>query len=373
MKTSHAALLAAASLASVPLAFSAEKRLATSPAPEVSAQGARDLQPRPIPMGVSIGNTPSLPFIYAGTAGLLVRSLAQPNTKFILSNNHVLGTKGPGLCPNQATPGGTITLQPGTLDIGSDPGPSATYVAGLVAGFQPLAAGSPNLIDAALSVTTPALARTTQFGIGEPNPAVGIALPGMAVTKSGRTTGVTNGTVDAINVTINVNYGTGCATYNFIGQTIITPGTFSDGGDSGSAILETATKTPVGLLFAGSTTFTAANQILWAYLTFGVVPEVPAGGASAFNSIADVQQARAAAESKIDARLRATMAAQHAHQPRLLSLPGVTAVGVGKSGGDYVIKVYGTGAQAASIRGAMPAQVDGVRVVFAESEQFFAR
>lgn len=373
MKIPRFTFLTIASLASLPLAFAVEKELAGTSVPQVFAQGARDLQPRPIPMGVSIGNSPSSPFIYAGTAGLLVRSIANPNNKFILSNNHVLGTKGPGLCPNQATPGGTITLQPGTLDIGTDPGASPTYVAGLVAGFQPLVTTAPNLIDAALSITTPALARTTQLDIGEPNPTVGIALPGMSVIKSGRTTGVTSGTVDAINVTINVNYGSGCPTYLFIGQTIITPGTFSAGGDSGSAILEASTRTPVGLLFAGSTGFTAANQILWAYLQFGVLPEVPFGGPSSVNSVAELQQAREAAESKMDARLRAAIAVQNAHQQRLFKMEGVTAVGVGKADGEYVIKVYGARAQASALRSALTTRLDGVRVVFAESEHFSAR
>jgi len=34
---------------------------------------------RPIEMGVSIGNTPSLPYIYAGTAGMRVHSFGNPS------------------------------------------------------------------------------------------------------------------------------------------------------------------------------------------------------------------------------------------------------------------------------------------------------
>jgi hypothetical protein len=60
---------------------------------------------RPIPMGVSIGNTPSLPFIYTGAAGMRVFFLFNPAIKFILSNNHVLGARGPTLCPDTAPSG----------------------------------------------------------------------------------------------------------------------------------------------------------------------------------------------------------------------------------------------------------------------------
>jgi hypothetical protein len=55
----------------------------------------------------------------------------------------VLGAKGPTLCPNTAAPG-TFALQPGTLDIGNDPGADPFYVAGVLAGFYPLMAGSAN-------------------------------------------------------------------------------------------------------------------------------------------------------------------------------------------------------------------------------------
>jgi hypothetical protein len=57
---------------------------------------------RPIPMGVSVGNTPSLPYIYTGTAGMMVNPFGNPSMKLILSNNHVLGAVGPTLCPDTA-------------------------------------------------------------------------------------------------------------------------------------------------------------------------------------------------------------------------------------------------------------------------------
>ena len=60
-------------------------------------------------------------------------------------------------------------------------------------------------------------------------------------------------------------------------QIIITPGTFSAGGDSGSLIVEDAKgknasdrNKPVGLLFAGSPFFTVANPIGSVLERFGV-------------------------------------------------------------------------------------------------------
>ena len=85
----------------------------------------------------------------------------------------------------------------------------------------------------------------------------------MRVRKYGRTTGQTNGRIDAINAIVNVNYGSpGVA--RFVNQIIIKPGNFSAGGDSGSLIVVQKggdAGKPVGLLFAGSFSITVANPI----------------------------------------------------------------------------------------------------------------
>ena len=225
---------------------------------------------RPIPMGVSISTTPSAPYIFAGTAGMRVRSLFAPDIKFILSNNHVIGAVGPTLCPDTA-PLGTWVLQPGTLDIGFDPGNDPDYLVGLKFYSVPIdfSPGANNLVDAAIAFTVPSLADNTILDIGAPTPEFAFALPGMQVKKSGRTTGVTTGTVQAINVTSFVNYGD-CGTARFVKQVSVTPGSFISGGDSGSVALESATGKPVGLLFAGSPTVAIMNHILFVYLKLGV-------------------------------------------------------------------------------------------------------
>ena len=81
-------------------------------------------------------------------------------------------------------------------------------------------------------------------------------------------TGWTSGVVDGINATVAVNYGQGKIA-NFVGQLVITPGSFSAGGDSGSLILN-GNGNPVGLLFAGSSTITIANPINPILSRFGV-------------------------------------------------------------------------------------------------------
>lgn len=329
------------------------------------AQDPTDRFPRPTPLGVSISNTPSLPYIYAGTAGMRVRSFADPNKKFILSNNHVLGSVGPTLCPDTAAPG-VWTLQPGTLDIGTDPGNSTFYRTGVFVKAVPLQTGTAaqNLVDAALSYTTTALTGTEILNIGSPT--VGYMMPtvGEAVTKSGRTTGVTNGTVSTVNLTVRVNYGEGCNVYTFVKQIEITPGAFSSGGDSGSVILDTATRIPVGLLFAGSSSSTIGNNIIAVYKNLGVYVD----GASAMT-----EQELSAFEKNapVDAEQKRLEAIQSRHEKRLLALANVVGIGIGREGGKYHFRVFVKKATPET-QAAVGRTLDGVSVVLVESGEFKA-
>ena len=93
---------------------------------------------------------------------------------------------------------------------------------------------------------------------------------GMEVQKQGRTTGYTKGIVNQIDVTTQVSYGTN-KTGIFSDQIIITAAEgyqyFSQGGDSGSAVLNGTDL--VGLLFAGSDTVTIINRISNVFDAFG--------------------------------------------------------------------------------------------------------
>lgn len=211
-----------------------------------------DRFPRPVPIGVSTGH----PAITAGTIGC--RVTYGSGNYWALSNNHVYADE------NQALDGDAV-IQPGTFDGGSAP----ADVIGNLADFEPiLFDGSSNTIDAAIASTATALLgnSTTSDGYGTPESATIAASINMKVKKFGRTTGLTKGQVYALNATVNVGYSTGVAT--FVNQIIITPGSFSAGGDSGSLIVADPKgknrgdqNKPVGLLFAGSSSHTIANPI----------------------------------------------------------------------------------------------------------------
>ena len=232
---------------------------------------------RPAPPGVSVGHHD----ITAGTFGLLVHRGGDP---LILSNNHVLANS------NQAKVGDPI-YQPGPADGGTaadkiatladfmpiDFGqqPSQCQVADSIAGILNALAGvigsshrlqtvqqtpGTNSMDAALArPDSPELVIPEILGLGRP---VGTGEPrlGLAVQKMGRTTGLTQGMVTQIDVTVNVDYGGRVAYFT---DQIIT-GNMSSPGDSGSGILD-MNRNVVGLLFAGSdqvTIFTPIQRIL---------------------------------------------------------------------------------------------------------------
>jgi hypothetical protein len=88
---------------------------------------------------------------------------------------------------------------------------------------------------------------------------------GMRVRKYGRTTEYTEGLVTLMNATVNIAYNTvaGSKTARFTGQVITEA--MSQGGDSGSLVLDTAENKAVGLLYAGSelaTIFSPIDEVL---------------------------------------------------------------------------------------------------------------
>ena len=89
---------------------------------------------------------------------------------------------------------------------------------------------------------------------------------GMAVKKSGRTTGFTTGEIQQVDVTANVQYGAGQIAV-FTDQLLA--GAMSQGGDSGSAVLDDNNRL-TGLLFAGSDTTTIINRIENVFSALGV-------------------------------------------------------------------------------------------------------
>lgn len=241
----------------------------------IRAQAVRTDRYRPAPGGVSIGHRD----ITAGTLGCLVK---KDGVIHILSNNHVLANS------NNAEIGDPI-LQPGRADGGTFPG---DHIADLV-DFIPISiTGAPSECPIGTGVATllngaaAAMGSSTRLQaisrqVGENLVDCAIARPlndqdvsdeilevgtvqgmvsgelGMAIKKSGRTTGLTTGEIQQVDVTVNVQYGPGQIA-TFTDQ--LMAGAMSQGGDSGSAVLDNSNNL-VGLLFAGSDTTTVINRI----------------------------------------------------------------------------------------------------------------
>jgi hypothetical protein len=218
----------------------------------------------------------------SGTLGSLVQD--QASNLYILSNNHVLADSDQGKV-------GDPVIQPGLVDTGCTQ--FATGVTGITQVghlqyfvpllYPPTVPNPPATnVDAALAATTStsvdatgkiialggagAGSPTSSTNIGSAPPVAGTGevltsanLNTIHVAKSGRTTGLTCSTVDTIGTTIQVSYFLDAAetqpytTKTFTNQIGIPGSYFSDAGDSGSLLVDTANAQAVGLFFAGAT------------------------------------------------------------------------------------------------------------------------
>ena len=273
-----------------------------------------------IPAGVSIGHFK----VTAGTFGAIVTDRTT-GERFLLSNNHVLANSndasiGDPILQPGAIDGGinssdmVATLErfiklrytddpvveppepptpgPGPTPPGSGEPAGCNFFVGVVSVVNALASllGSQQRVSVtplASTVTSPrpvAMTATTQ---AVPENRVDCALGkliqptmfsdqirligavsgtkpatlGMRVRKYGRTTEYTEGTVTLLNATVNIAYSTmaGQKTARFVGQVITEA--MSQGGDSGSLIVDATENKAVGLLYAGSTLATIFNPI----------------------------------------------------------------------------------------------------------------
>ena len=213
---------------------------------------------RPTKCGVSVGHY----LVSAGTLGCLVkRANAMNDERYILSNNHVLAN-----C-NDANIGDLI-LHPGSTDGGNLLNPIAVLTE-----FEELqAAGSGvNRMDAAIAKILnydEVLPEIIQIGAIKKSGV--IATPedilDLQVCKYGRTTKHTLGTIGDIAADFNVSYPNNMRAY-FVEQIGIDwlDKPFSEGGDSGSLIVDHINQQPVALLFAAGkkqSFATPINQIL---------------------------------------------------------------------------------------------------------------
>jgi hypothetical protein len=280
--------LAAAQLAS---ADQIPPRIAGVPTDVVQTGRIRALQSRvgrhrPAPGGVSIGHRD----ITAGTLGCLAK---KEGGLFILSNNHVLANS------NDARRGDPI-LQPGPVDGGqlpadhiadledfvairfrqpeppSDCATARAVIASLNAICRMIDSKTryqsvtlqvdDNFVDAAIARPLSPDDLTDQILEIGGIEGVSAAELGTPLTKSGRTTGLTDGEVLQTDVTVDVDYGGG-RTARFVDQLLA--GAMSQGGDSGSAVLDDENRL-VGLLFAGSDNTTIVNRINHVFSALGI-------------------------------------------------------------------------------------------------------
>ncbi len=196
---------------------------------------------RPLIIGLSVGHID----VTAGTLGAFVRQPRKATT-LLLSNNHVLANE------NRAAKGDPI-VQPGTIDGGRKP---KDVIAKLLR-FVAIKFRGRNFVDCAVAQLDAAMEfdATTICGM----PALSgdaVAEPGLAVSKVGRTTGLRNGVITAIEVdNVVVSFDEGNVRFdNQIEIESASSDLFSDGGDSGSLIVTKLGRasSAVGLLFAGS-------------------------------------------------------------------------------------------------------------------------
>jgi len=206
----------------------------------------------PLPMGNSTGN----PYqCFSCTLGF---KACRNGTIYYVTNAHCSpGTNG---CAGSA-PLGSNTLHRGRLDANC----SQTTDIGDVSWSATPVCGQNNTVDATRVTSANNLTAWSIRDIGTPSSSWRNALPSDAVQKSGRTTGLTYGTVTSVNYTTNVS-GYCCGSPTFVDQIKINANTvpFLQGGDSGSGVLDRGNPPKVvGLLFAGPTngSYGVANKI----------------------------------------------------------------------------------------------------------------
>jgi len=203
---------------------------------------------RPVPIGVSIGAS-SVDSNAPATLGCRVSAGCH---SYVLTNSHVAGE--------------AVVAQPAAIDGGAADDAVANLYQATSIDYSFTAN---NVVDAAIFdvVNGKAVDTATRAdGYGKPKAFTRAAELDLDVQKYGRTTALTNGYIDAINVTIIVNYESGPA--RFVDQLVIksddTGADFALPGDSGALVVADGgddDRMPIGLLFASGKRVAVANPI----------------------------------------------------------------------------------------------------------------
>lgn len=344
----------------------------------------QEAQNLPIPLGTSGGNEKdiSAQFCCSGTLGALI--VDHSGNFYVLSNDHVLGLSG------SAQPGDPVD-EPGLVDTNCSP-------ATLVAKFTKAAPLQNGGVDAAIAqivsgkvdTTGPIMqlgAVSSTTGIPQPAPPANTVLApsvNLPIAKSGRTSGLTCGSITSTNTSVQVDYSSTCGgpttkTVTYTNQ-VITSSNFTEAGDSGSLIVDAQTAQPVALLFAGDPTNASAvgnpiQQVLAAFPdSHGNLPTIV--GTTAHPVSACPNSAAAALSAKkfqaitpVDIATAVVVKDRHAQQ--LMADPAVVAVGVGAGSatGQVAIIVY---VERNKLRRPIPPVLDGLPTRVIQGGRFIA-
>jgi len=294
-------------------------------------------QTAPIQLGTSGGNITDLANGYccSGTLGSLVEDAN--GTQYIMSNTHVFaGDSVSGGNGKVSMPGDDIN-QPGYIDVNCQDIP-ADYVATLTEWID-LPPGGLGTVDAAIAEVAAGMVSTdgSILAIGPISSTPVDAFVGQQVKKSGRTSGLTNGKISALNATVSVAYEDECSGSEFVttftGQILVNTKRFLRGGDSGSLMVEKVDSNPrpIGLLYAGSSQVSIASPIqdVLDELTLAMgstmtMVGTPASGSSSATPTNGSSQGNGAA---------AATAAKERNAARLMKVPGAVGHAVGKTRG----------------------------------------
>lgn len=203
----------------------------------------------PLQGGISIGPCRTIGgYVYSGTLGAIVRDNSSDDP-MLLSNFHVM-------CVDDGWSAGDTMCQPSRGDTGQCP-------ADVVGELQRASLG--DKVDCAVASHT---ARGYQCSIVDIGAVAGTATAteNVAVRKRGRTTGLTFGTVDTIDLTVRIDYGDGLGEVTLTDQIGIDVDSaqsakFGDSGDSGSVVVDDDGKV-VGLYFAGNIEQRDENNVI---------------------------------------------------------------------------------------------------------------
>ncbi|MGC2695779.1 MAG: hypothetical protein WA738_08305 [Candidatus Angelobacter sp.] len=337
-----------------------------------------DAQSAPILLGSSGANIADVGsrVCCIGTLGSLWN---RGSAAVILSNNHVLARSDQGVIGEAIQQPGQAACFSSNINVANLTAKAALTPAGTTQGRtgpspsntdSAVATVIPGQVDAAGTILDLGPAGASSIAAAPPSSTIGMASVGLAVAKSGRTTGLTCSTINSINANIVVGYETACGSnitnFNAIyaNQVVISGGSFSGSGDSGSLVVTQAESRPVALLYGGSTTDTVANPIqdVIAALTLTPIAGNPDHAVSCQPTVSNGLQVngQSATVGLSSAERQRVTAVQQRRAANLMQDSAVKAVEVGASAdnpkeGALVIHV------AQPLSAPVPQMIDGVR------------